>query len=178
MGKGVEVGPYCIVGEHVKIGARTVLLSNVIVNGYTTIGEDCRLYPFTSIGMASQDRKYQGERAFTIIGDRTTIREYVSVHRATGEDEITSVGDDCLLLAYTHIAHNCRIGNDVTMSNLRAARGPCYRGRACDCRRDGGRAPIRARRGIFYAWRRSARNPRCAALFLSRRRSGAGVRPQ
>jgi len=118
MGKGVEVGPFCIVGENVKIGARTVLLSNVVINGYTSIGEDCRLYPFTSIGMASQDRKYQGEQAFTAIGDRTTIREYVSVHRATGEGEVTSIGDDCLLLAYTHIAHNCRIGNDVTMSNL------------------------------------------------------------
>jgi UDP-N-acetylglucosamine acyltransferase len=118
MGKGVEVGPYCVVGEHVKIGDRTKLLAHVVVNGRTTIGEECVLYPFTSIGMASQDRKYHGERAYTTIGNRTTIREYVSVHRATGKDEITSIGDDCLLLAYTHVAHNCRLGNEVTMSNL------------------------------------------------------------
>jgi len=118
IGRGAEIGPFSVIGEHVKIGAGTQLLANAVVNGFTTIGDDCRIYPFTSIGMASQDRKYHGERAYTTIGDRTTIREYASVHRATGEDEVTSVGNDCLLLAYTHIAHNCRIGNGVTMSNL------------------------------------------------------------
>lgn len=117
IGEGAEVGPYCVVGEHVKIGARTKLLAHVVVNGFTTIGEDSRIHPFCSIGAPSQDRKYRGEVAFTTIGDRTEIREYVSVHRATGENEITSVGDDTLLLAYVHIAHNCRIGNHVTMSS-------------------------------------------------------------
>ena len=118
VGRGSEIGPFCIVGEHVRIGERTKLLANVVVNGHTTIGDECTIYPFCSIGMASQDRKYGGERAFTTIGNRTVIREYCSIHRATGEDEVTSVGDDCLLLAYTHVAHNCRIGNGVTMSNL------------------------------------------------------------
>ena len=118
LGKNVEIGPYCIVGEHVSIGARTVLQAHVVVNGWTTIGEDCLLYPFSTVGAASQDRKYAGERAFTRIGNRTTLREYVSVQRATGHDEATSVGDDCLLLAYVHIAHNCVLGNGVTMSNL------------------------------------------------------------
>lgn len=118
IGNGVEIGPYCVVGEHVTLGSGTKLLANAVINGYTGIGEECVIYPFTSIGMPSQDRKYHGERAFTSIGNRTTIREYVSVHRATGEGAITSIGDDCLLLAYTHIAHNCRIGNGVTMSNL------------------------------------------------------------
>jgi UDP-N-acetylglucosamine acyltransferase len=118
IGNGVEIGPYCVVGEHVTLGAGTKLLANAVINGHTAIGEECVIYPFTSIGMASQDRKYHGERAYTAIGNRTTIREYVSVHRATGESSITSIGDDCLLLAYTHIAHNCRIGNGVTMSNL------------------------------------------------------------
>jgi UDP-N-acetylglucosamine acyltransferase len=118
IGRGAEIGPYCLVGEHVSIGDRTKLLAHVVVNGHTTIGEDAIVHPFASIGANSQDRKAADEIAYTTIGDRTIIREYVSIHRATGEGETTSIGDDCLLLAYTHVAHNCRIGNDVTMSNL------------------------------------------------------------
>ncbi|MDP9017259.1 MAG: acyl-ACP--UDP-N-acetylglucosamine O-acyltransferase [Candidatus Eremiobacteraeota bacterium] len=116
--RGVEIGPFCLVGENVKIGKGTVLQAHVVVNGWTTIGEDSHIYPFATIGSSSQDRKYKGERAYTTIGDRTILREYVSVQRATGEEQITSIGDDCLLLAYVHIAHNCRVGNGVTMSNL------------------------------------------------------------
>lgn len=118
IGKDAEIGPYCIVGEHVSIGARALLQAHVVVNGWTQIGDDCQLYPFSTVGAASQDRKYAGERAFTRIGNRTILREYVSIQRATGEDELTAVGDDCLLLAYVHIAHNCILGNGVTMSNL------------------------------------------------------------
>jgi UDP-N-acetylglucosamine acyltransferase len=118
IGKNVEVGPYCVVGEHVSIGANTVLQAHVIVNGWTEIGEDCILYPYCTVGAASQDRKYAGERAYTRIGNRTVLREYVSIQRATGHDELTAVGDDCHLLAYTHVAHNCMLGNGVTMSNL------------------------------------------------------------
>jgi len=117
-GKDTEVGPYCIIGEHVRVGARSVLQAHVVVNGWTEIGEDCQVFPFATIGAASQDRKYSGERAFTRVGDRTVLREYVSIQRATGIDEVTSVGDDCLLLAYVHIAHNCWLGRGVTMSNL------------------------------------------------------------
>jgi UDP-N-acetylglucosamine acyltransferase len=116
--KTTEVGPFCVVGEHAKIGAGTVLQAHVVVNGWTEIGEDCQIFPFATIGAASQDRKYSGERALTRVGDRTILREYVSIQRATGEEEVTAVGDDCLLLAYTHIAHNCVLGNGVTMSNL------------------------------------------------------------
>ena len=118
IGRQAEIGPYCIVGENVTVGARTVLQSHVVVNGWTSIGEDCHIYPFATIGAASQDRKYSGERAFTRVGDRTVLREYVSIQRATGHDEVTAVGDDCLLLAYVHIAHNCTIADGVTMSNL------------------------------------------------------------
>jgi UDP-N-acetylglucosamine acyltransferase len=119
LGLDVEIGPYCIVGEHVKIGARTRLLAHVVVNGRTTIGEDVTIHPFATIGTPSQDRKtVKGEKAYTTIGDRTVLREYVSVQRATGEGATTSVGTDCLFLAYVHIAHNCEIGNHVTMSNL------------------------------------------------------------
>jgi UDP-N-acetylglucosamine acyltransferase len=118
IGRSVEVGPFCIIGENVSIGAGTILQANVVINGWTEIGDECRIYPFATIGAESQDRKYRGERAYTKVGNRTTIREYVSIHRATGEDQVTAVGDDCLLLAYVHIAHNCIIGNGVTMSNL------------------------------------------------------------
>jgi UDP-N-acetylglucosamine acyltransferase len=116
--RGVDIGPYCVVGENVAIGKGTVLQAHVVINGWTSIGEDCEVFPFATIGAASQDRKYAGERAFTKIGNRTVLREYVSVQRATGEDQVTQVGEDCLLLAYVHIAHNCVLGNNVTMSNL------------------------------------------------------------
>ena len=120
-----DVGPFCLVGENVRIGARTKLLAHVVVTGHTTIGEDTTVYPFASIGASSQDRKALDEVAYTTIGNRTTIREYVSIHRATGQGETTSVGDDCLILAYVHIAHNCVVGNHVTMSNLAQLAGHC-----------------------------------------------------
>ena len=116
--RGVDIGPYCLVGENVSIGKGTVLQAHVVINGWTSLGEDCEIYPFATIGASSQDRKYTGERAFTKIGNRTVLREYVSVQRATGEDQVTAVGDECLLLAYVHVAHNCILGNGVTMSNL------------------------------------------------------------
>jgi UDP-N-acetylglucosamine acyltransferase len=122
--KDVEIGPYCLVGENVTIGERTKLLAHVVVNGRTTIGEDTVIHPFASIGAISQDRKATEEIAYTTVGDRT-IREYASIHRATDEGQTTSIGDDCLLLAYTHVAHNCHIGNDVTMSNLAQLAGHC-----------------------------------------------------
>jgi UDP-N-acetylglucosamine acyltransferase len=137
--RGVEVGPYCLVGENVSIGTGTVLQGHVVVNGWTTIGEDCEIYPFATIGASSQDRKYRGERAFTKIGNRTVLREYVSVQRATGEDEVTQVGDDCLLLAYVHVAHNCMLGNSVTMSNLAQLAGHVE---VCDFVTIGGQAGV------------------------------------
>jgi len=123
--RGVEIGPYCVIGENVSIGRGTIVQAHVVINGWTAIGEDCRIYPFSSIGAASQDRKYAGERSYTRVGSRTIVREYVSIQRATGEDQMTAVGDDCLLLAYVHIAHNCSIGNGVTMSNLAQLAGHC-----------------------------------------------------
>ena len=123
--RGVEIGPYCLVGERVQIGRGTVLQGHAVVNGWTTIGDDCTIFPFVTIGAASQDKKYTGERAFTTIGNRTTIREYASIQRATGEDQTTAVGDDCLLLAYVHVAHNCNVGNGVVMSNLAQLAGHC-----------------------------------------------------
>ncbi len=120
-----DIGPFCVIGESVTIGERARLLSNVVINGHTTIGDDVTIYPFATIGAPSQDRKAREEVAFTTIGARTILREYVSVQRATGEGETTSVGEDCLLLAYSHVAHNCHVGNFVTMSNLAQLAGHC-----------------------------------------------------
>jgi UDP-N-acetylglucosamine acyltransferase len=118
LGRGVEVGPFCVVGANAKIGDGTKLLSNVIVNGHTIIGRDNEIHPFAVIGASSQDKKYRGEVSYVRIGDRNVIREFVTINRGTGAQSETLIGDDNHLLAYVHIAHNCRIGDRVVMSNL------------------------------------------------------------
>jgi UDP-N-acetylglucosamine acyltransferase len=116
--ESADIGPYCIIGPEVEIGARTRLLAHLYIDGPTTIGEDNILYPFSSIGVASQDLKYKGERAETRIGHRNRIRECVTIHRGTeGGGLVTSVGSDNLLMAYAHIAHDCRVGDHVIIGN-------------------------------------------------------------
>ena len=113
-----EIGPYCIVGAEVEIGARTRLMANLYVEGPTWIGEDNVFFPFSSVGVASQDLKYRGERAETRIGHRNRIREFVTIHRGTaGGGLVTTVGSDCLLMTYSHVAHDCRIGDHVILGN-------------------------------------------------------------
>jgi UDP-N-acetylglucosamine acyltransferase len=118
LGRGAEVGPYCLIGEHVTIGEGTRLLANVVVQGHTTIGRDNTVYPFSVIGGASQDKKHRGEISYVRIGDRNILREYVTINRGTDSESETVIGSDNHLLAYVHIAHDCRIGNNVVMSNL------------------------------------------------------------
>ena len=116
--ESAEIGPYCIIGEGVAIGQRTVLKANVYVEGPTTIGDDNLFYPFASIGVAPQDLKYAGEPAETRIGNRNKVREFVTIHRGTeGGGMVTSIGDDNLLMAYVHVAHDVRIGNHVILGN-------------------------------------------------------------
>ena len=117
IGQDVEIGAFTYVGPNVEIGDRTVLAPHVLVTGWTTVGEDCRIFSFASVGEASQDLKSHGEKSYVHIGDRTTIRECATIHRATGEGQETRIGNDCLLMATVHIAHNCVIGNHVIMSN-------------------------------------------------------------
>lgn len=113
-----EIGPFCVVGAEVEIGARTRLMAHLWVEGPTTIGEDNLFYPYASVGAASQDLKYRGERAFTRIGNRNTIREFVTIHRGTvGGGLYTTIGDDCLVMTYAHVAHDCTIGNHVILGN-------------------------------------------------------------
>lgn len=113
-----EIGPYCIIGAEVEIGARTRLMAHVYVDGVTTIGQDNLFYPYATVGVASQDLKYKGERAQTRIGDRNKIREFVTIHRGTqGGGLITAIGSDNLLMAYTHVAHDVHIGDHTILGN-------------------------------------------------------------
>ena len=116
--ESAEIGPFCIVGAEVEIGARTRLTANIYLEGPTWIGEDNVFFPYASVGVASQDLKYKGERAETRIGDRNRIREFVTIHRGTeGGGLVTSVGSDCLLMTYTHVAHDVKIGDHVILGN-------------------------------------------------------------
>ena len=113
-----EIGPYCIIRAETAIGARTHLMGHVFVEGPTTIGEDNVFFPYSSVGVAPQDLKYRGERSETRIGSRNRIREFVTIHRGTeGGGLITSIGDDNLLMAYVHIAHDVRIGSHTVLAN-------------------------------------------------------------
>lgn len=113
-----EIGPWCIVGDEVEIGARTRLMANVFAEGVTTIGEDNVFYPYVTVGVASQDKKYRGERAFTRIGKGNSIREFVTIHRGTeGGGLTTSIGSNNLLMAYVHVAHDCNIGDGNILAN-------------------------------------------------------------
>lgn len=113
-----EIGPYCIIGAEVEIGVRTRLMANVYVEGVTHIGDDNIFYPNSTVGVASQDLKYKGERAETRIGSRNKIREFVSIHRGTqGGGLVTEIGDDNLVMAYAHVAHDVRIGNHTQLGN-------------------------------------------------------------
>jgi UDP-N-acetylglucosamine acyltransferase len=120
----VTVGPFSIIGPQVRIGARTRIASHVVINGPTTIGADNVFFQFASIGDAPQDKKYQGEPTRLEIGDRNVFRESCTVNRGTTHDEgVTRVGSDNLLMAYSHIAHDCQVGNRIVMANYVALSG-------------------------------------------------------
>ncbi len=113
-----EIGPYCILGADVAIGERTRLMAHVYVEGPIRIGEDNIFFPYSTVGVASQDLKYHGERSETRIGDRNKIREFVTIHRGTeGGGMVTSIGSDNLLMAYVHVAHDCSVGSHVVLGH-------------------------------------------------------------
>jgi UDP-N-acetylglucosamine acyltransferase len=114
----VTVGPYTVIGPHVKIGAGTTVGPHCVIEGHTTIGRDNRFFQFGSIGAANQDKKYKGEPCELVIGDRNTIREFVTLHIGTVQDKaVTRIGDDNWIMAYSHVAHDCVVGNNTTMAN-------------------------------------------------------------
>ncbi|MDD4856489.1 MAG: acyl-ACP--UDP-N-acetylglucosamine O-acyltransferase [Candidatus Krumholzibacteria bacterium] len=117
LGEGVSVGPYSVIGEEVTIGDGCRIGTSVLIDGHTTLGKNNSVFHGAAIGNVCQDLKYRGERTFVRIGDGNTIREFVTINSATGEDESTIIGNEVLLMAYVHIGHNCEIGNDVIIAN-------------------------------------------------------------
>jgi len=124
IGEGCHIGPFCTVGADVSLGKGVRLDSHVVVDGQTSIGDDTHVFPFVSIGLAPQDLKYGGEPTRTEIGKRNQIREFVTIHRGTaGGGGITKIGDDNLLMAQAHVAHDCQLGSEIIMANAATLAG-------------------------------------------------------
>lgn len=117
IGDHVTIGPYCVIGDHVTIGDHCILKSHVAIDGPTTIGKENTFYPFSSIGHRTQDLKYIGEPTYLVIGDRNTFRENCTIHRSTSPETPTTIGSDNHFLAYSHVAHDCIVGNHCIFSN-------------------------------------------------------------
>ncbi len=115
---GVEIGPYSIVGADARIGADTVIGPHVTIDPYVTIGPECHIFQYASIGAVPQSVKFEGQKTFVKIGRGTIVREFVTIHRGTKfGGGMTEIGQDSFLMAYTHIAHDCKIGKNVIMAN-------------------------------------------------------------
>ena len=123
IGKDVSVGPYAVIDEDTEIGDGCVIGAHVTIHPYTKIGKNCHFFPGCSIGAVPQDLKFVGEKSYTIIGDGGSFRECCTVHRACGEGNETRIGNNILMMAYTHVAHNCIVGNNVIMSNVATLAG-------------------------------------------------------
>jgi UDP-N-acetylglucosamine acyltransferase len=117
IGKNVTIEAFASVYEDVEIGDNTYIHPNAVIYPDTIIGSDCQIYPGAIIGVVSQDLKYKGEKSITAIGNNTIIREYATIHKGTADRMITSVGNNCMLMAYSHVAHDCIIGNNVILAN-------------------------------------------------------------
>ena len=120
----VDVGPFAVIGPRVRLGKGTSVGSHSVIEGNTVVGEGCRIFPFASVGSVPQDLKYRGEDTRLEIGDRTVVREFATVNLGTaGGGGVTRVGRDCLLMAYTHVAHDCQLGDRVIMANAATLAG-------------------------------------------------------
>ena len=112
------IGPYCIIGKNVKLGKGSKLFSNVTIDGFTFVGEGCQFYPYSTIGTSPQELKYKGEKSFLYIGNNNIFREYVTVNPGTkGGGLKTIIGNNCLFMISSHVAHDCLIGNNVILVN-------------------------------------------------------------
>lgn len=123
IGADCQIGPFCVIGEHVVLGDGCRLHSHVVVDGHTVLGKRNELFPFSSIGLKTQDLKWKGGITRTEVGDDNTFREHVTVHSATGDGEVTVVGSNNHFLACAHLAHNVCVGNHVIMSNVATLAG-------------------------------------------------------
>jgi UDP-N-acetylglucosamine acyltransferase len=121
---GVEVGPYTVIGPDVRIGRDTRIGSHVVVDRWTTIGRNCNIFQFASVGAPPQDLGYNNEKTEVILGDNNTIREFVTIHRATTKDQRKTVcGDNNLFMNYVHVAHDCTLGDNIIMANTATLAG-------------------------------------------------------
>ncbi|MBP7831137.1 MAG: acyl-ACP--UDP-N-acetylglucosamine O-acyltransferase [Kiritimatiellae bacterium] len=123
VGADADIGPYCVVGPRVRIGAGARLMAHVFMEGWTTLGPGCTVFPFASLGTQTQDLKYKGGAPRVEIGEKTTLREYVTVNAATSDGDVTRIGARCHIMAYAHIAHDCCVGSDVIMANCATLAG-------------------------------------------------------
>lgn len=124
IGEDVSIGPFCVVGADVEIGDGCRIGPHVVIEGPTRIGRGNRIYSFAVVGGEPQDKKFRGQPTRLEIGDNNTIREYVSIHRGTAEDQsITRIGDDNWIMAYVHIAHDCEVGNHTIFANAASLAG-------------------------------------------------------
>jgi UDP-N-acetylglucosamine acyltransferase len=117
LGTGVTVGPGAVIGPHVQVGDRCTIGSHVMLDGWTTLGRECHVHHGAAIGGPPQDLKYAGGESYLVIGDRTVIRECATANLATEPGATTHIGSDCLLMAYSHVAHNCVIGDHAILAN-------------------------------------------------------------
>ncbi|MDR2367818.1 MAG: acyl-ACP--UDP-N-acetylglucosamine O-acyltransferase [Deltaproteobacteria bacterium] len=118
------VGPYALIGPRVTVGPGTEIMGHAFIDKDTTIGKDCRVFPFASLGADPQDMKYAGERSSLVVGDGVTVRESATIHRGTkGGGGITTIGDKALIMATVHVAHDCRIGREVILSSYAVLAG-------------------------------------------------------
>jgi UDP-N-acetylglucosamine acyltransferase len=124
LGRNVVIGPYALIGEHVKLGDNCIVGSHVVIDGWATIGENNKFYHGATIGCEPQDLKFKGEKSYLVIGDNNIFRENVTINRGTeGGGGETRIGNNCLFMAYSHVAHDCQIGNHVIMGNCAALAG-------------------------------------------------------
>lgn len=118
VGENVEIGAYSIVRENVTIGSNTKIGPHVVIDPYVDIGSDCKIFQFAAIGAEPQDLKFSGEKSFVKIGSGNVIREFVTIHRGTSDGiGVTEIGEDNLIMAYSHIAHDCKLGRRIVLSN-------------------------------------------------------------
>jgi UDP-N-acetylglucosamine acyltransferase len=123
IGNNVTIEPFATVYEDVEIGEGTYVHPNAVIYPDTIIGKNCKIFPGAVVGIVNQDLKYKGEKSTTVIGNNTTIREYATIHKGTADRMTTKVGDNCLIMAYCHLGHDCLVGNNVILANSASLAG-------------------------------------------------------
>ena len=117
IGEGTDIGPFCYIGKDVALGNNNKIHAHVVIEGNTALGDDNEVFPYACIGQKTQDAKFQGGKPGVKIGSRNNIREYATVHCATYDGDFTTVGDDCLIQAYCHVAHDCQLADNIILSS-------------------------------------------------------------